>query len=399
MKSITKILLLLFIAISGCKKTYITQEVVEGSKTASAEYLITDYGAKDDGKTDCAAAINSIIASMPASGGTIVIPAGDFLLNAPIIINKNFVTIRGLNAGLRSNVDVPPANVQNPGGGSKLLLGSSNFAISVPTLPDVNGLKNRISGLIIKNLLISGGTSTRGTGINIQQDADGTRIEDVVGINLNTGIIVNAADAMIIRNCWVSECKNSIEMTNGIQNMISNCQLGAQPGGITVKLTNQENFIFSNNHVYPDGDVNLQLNNSDYGNITGNNFQSYYVGLLELNESSNNLVSGNVTWLRLPGDRSRQLRGKDNDYGVFRISGNYNLITNNTITADWADALAKPVTIRSAGGTSNRYDGIKITDITSPRVFFVNESSEIFNCVPAANVFVDGNVANVYIKF
>src|SRR5690606_12185752 len=111
-------------------------------------------------------------------------------------IDRDFVTIKGLNPGLRSNVDVPLANLTNPGGGSKLLVGKARAAIEVPNIPDVNNRKKRISGLMIKNILISGGESNNGIGINILHDNDGIRIENVVGINLQKGIVAIAADAM-----------------------------------------------------------------------------------------------------------------------------------------------------------------------------------------------------------
>lgn len=389
---------------TACKKTEVIKETIyvadtTASKYKPAEYVITEYGAKGDGKTDCSAIINKIIADMPASGGTVVIPEGEFLLNAPIQITRNFVTIRGLNPGLRSNVDVPLPSLVHPGGGSKLLLGSTSMAISVPVIPDVSGRKNRISGLSIKNLLISGGATTKGAGIYILQDNDGVRIEDVIGINLNVGIVANAADAMIIKSCWISECRNSIEMNHGIQNMIVNCQLGAQPGGITVKLSNQENYNFTSNQVYPDGDVNLQLNNCTYGNVSGNNFQSYYVGVLELNEGSHNLITSNSFWMRSPGDANKQLRAKPNDYGIVRIAGSSNLISNSTITANWASEANNPVSVRSVSGSDNTFSNLKISNQSSSRVLYVNEGNQIFSTVPASKIFVDGDASKVYINY
>ncbi|WP_279296147.1 glycosyl hydrolase family 28-related protein [Paraflavisolibacter caeni] len=389
------------IAAASCKKTVIEKvyESKDSSNINSPEFIITNFGAKGDGKTDCSSIINDLILKMPAAGGTIVIPEGDFLLNNPIVVSRNFITIQGLNPGLRSNVDIGSSGVQQPGGGSKLLLGNTAIGIHVPSQPDVNGRKNRISGLVIKNLLISGGQGTKGTGISIVQDNDGVRIENVIGINLNIGIYAEAADAMIISTCWISECRNSIEMKNGIQNMITNCQLGAQPSGITVNLTNQENFNFTSNHVYPDGDVNLQLNNTRYANISSNNFQSYYVGMIEVNGGHSNLVSSNVCWLRVPGDTARQLRGKLNDYGVIRVSGDNHLISSNSIACNWANPSSNPVTIRSESGSGNRYQNLKINDVSSSRVFYVNETSEIFNCVPYSKVYVDGDVSKVYVKY
>lgn len=386
----------------GCKKVTELQPqyfYVDSSKNKAHEFIITSFGAKGDGKTDCSGIINDIIAKLPPSGGTIVVPEGDFLLTSPIRVTRNFVTIRGLNPGLRSKVDVSPADLINTGGGSKLIVGPGSTGIEVPLLPDVNGRKNRISGMVVQNLLISGTSSANTVGINILQDNDGIRLNNVIGINLQTGIIANAADAMIIQSCWISECRNSIRMTNGIQNMITSCQLGAQPGGITVQLNNQENFVFTGNHVYPDGDVNLQLNNCRYNNISSNNFQSYYTGMLEVNEGAANMISSNLFWMRLPAESNRQNRGLDNTYGVLRVSGNDHFITNNAITCNWANPEANPVTVRSVSGTGNRYQGLKINDTGSNRVFYVKDNCQILDCVPASRVHIEGDPASVYIKY
>ncbi|MDP4209229.1 MAG: glycosyl hydrolase family 28-related protein [Bacteroidota bacterium] len=397
------ITLLLLISASGCEKiTEVDRTIyIDSTKTTVVklpEYVITDYGAIGDGVTDCSGIINSLINKLPASGGTILIPEGDFLLNSPISVNRSFVTIKGQNPGIRSNVDVTVTGLVNPGGGSKLILGRAASAIEVPVLPDVNGRKNRISGLMVQNLLISG-KSGSGTGINILQDNDGIRIENVIGINLFTGIVANASDAIIIRSCWISEVKNSIVMNNGIQNMISNCQLGAQPGGITIALTNQENMLITGNQIYPDGDVNLQMNNCNYTNVSSNNFQSYYIGIIEINNGNSNLLSSNMIWMRNPNDESKQLRSKGNDYGVIRVSGNQNLITSNIMTCDWVNSTGDPVSIRSVSGTKNSFHSIKFINLASNRLFYVNETSEIFDSAPASKIAVDGNPANVYISY
>lgn len=391
--------LLIMVLIQSCTKETIIENTKGDSENDEPTYVITHYGAIGDGKTDCSGVINKIIQSLPASGGTIVIPEGDFLLDNPINIDRDFVTIKGLNPGLRSNVDVPLANLTNPGGGSKLLVGKARAAIEVPNIPDVNNRKKRISGLMIKNILISGGESNNGIGINILHDNDGIRIENVVGINLQKGIVAIAADAMMISSCWISECANSIEMVHGIQNMISKCQLGAQPGGITVKLTDQENLLMNGNHIYPDGDVNLQMNDCRFVNVTANNFQSYYLGMIEVNNSNSNMFSGNVIWMRLPNDANRQLRGNTNDYGVIRVEGNQNMFSNSTIQCDWANNEGDPVAIRSVSGTRNGYYNIKFANMNSNRLLFVNETTEIFNSVPLSKVAVDGDFNNVHINY
>lgn len=386
------------IGLSACQTTIDETKTIYVPETNDYEYLVTDYGAVGDGVTDCAEAFNATINALPDHGGVVLIPEGDFLIDSPIKIERNFVTIRGINNGLRSNVDVPADGTDHPGAGSRIVLGAATYGIQIPIIADLNGLKNRISGVTIENLQITGGTSNKGTGIYVQQDNDGLRINDVVCINLNYGIIANSADAMIISDCWISEVANSIQMTNGIQNMINNCQLGAQPSGITVKLDNQENFIFEGNHVYPDGSANLQLNNCTYVNVSNNNFQSYYLGMLELS-GDNNIVNDNIIWMR-NSSQSSQLRSQSEDYGVVRVSGSNNLISGNSISCDWDTyAVTNPVTVRCISGEKNRFSDILIKDCTSTQVFLVNETTEIFNCVPSDNVKSDGDIDQVYINY
>lgn len=386
----------IFTILVGCgKEDTIINVYSDENETSNYEKVITDYGAIGDGNTDCSDIINQLIWEMPPSGGVIVIPEGDFVLDRPITINRNYITIKGVNPGMRSNIDVDRDDLLGPGGGSKLILRNASYGIHIPPVSDIDGAKNRISGVEIKDLLISGGTSNKGTGIYIQHDNDRFRITNIIGINLNFGINVNAADAMIIRDCWISEVQNSIVMTNGIQNMITNCQLGAQPSGVTCRLVNQENFVFTGNHIYPDGKTNLLLSNCHYVNISSNNFQSYYTGILELN-GDHNLVSGNIFWMR---NSSNQLQDRDADYGVIRVEGNSNQISTNTIKCDWNNSISDPVTIRSVGGQNNTYSNLTITDQTSSKVFYVNESSRILDCVPASKVLVDGNPSEVYIRY
>ncbi len=394
----------------SCKKN--TTDAVDNTDlrsvnwTSKPEFLITNYGAKGDGKKSCTWVFKKILGLMTADGGTIVIPQGEFLIDTPIVIDRNFVTIRGFNEGLRSNIDKPDSLMMNPGGGSKLILGANaDTLITVRTLP---ASKGRLSALTIKNLLLAGGkTGTiKGVGIGLVHDNDGIKISDVVCINLNTGVYANAADAMSITNSWISECRRCIFMENGIQNMISNCHLGGIPSASrddnsTVLLKNQENFVFNGNHVYPDADVNLKIENGMMVNVTGNNFQSYYTGMVEVVNSMNNLISNNIFWMRNPnGNADWQQRGKPNDYGVIRINGLNNMVSNSTFFTDWANATSNPVIVRVWGGQGgNSFQNLKIAFQNSSRLFYVTENNEIVNCVPPDKITVDGDRSKVRIVY
>lgn len=104
--------------LSSCTNEYYTEDITENKE--GHEYIITKYGAIGDGENDCSTIINKLIEDLPPSGGVIVIPEGTSF-DSPIIVNKSFVTIRGLNTGMRSNIDVVDIHkLLGPGGGSKL---------------------------------------------------------------------------------------------------------------------------------------------------------------------------------------------------------------------------------------------------------------------------------------
>ena len=45
---------------------------------------------------------------------------------------------------------------------------------------------------------------------------------------------------MQISDCWVCEMESSIKLQGGEQNSVKNCQLGAQPKGITCMFARKE---------------------------------------------------------------------------------------------------------------------------------------------------------------
>ncbi|NUS60485.1 MAG: glycoside hydrolase family 28 protein, partial [Lysobacter sp.] len=48
---------------------------------------VRNYGAKGDGVRDDTASINAAIAALPAAGGTVVVPAGRYMIDAVKSIN------------------------------------------------------------------------------------------------------------------------------------------------------------------------------------------------------------------------------------------------------------------------------------------------------------------------
>ena len=329
---------------------------------------ITLAGAVGDGQTDCSEVINKMISELPEEGGVIIIPEGDFVLDSPIVLSKSNVVLKGLNSGFRSNIDVKDTTLVGPGGGSKLIVRNAESAITVAD--------EGLSGIEIRDLMISGGTENNGVGILFEKAVSGAVIDNVVGINLLTGVEIHKATNLTISNCWICELSNSIVLTGGENNTVTNCQLGAQPTGMTCSFTDEKGMIFRRNQVYPDGKTNLLMRNCDDAEITNNNFASYYTAIIDI-EGTGNLIENNM--IALTGAVTHQCAYRASDYGVVRIAGDGNRFCTNTLKCEWASANG--VTIRATEGMDNVFENCLISDVNSENVFLVNQYAVITNCV------------------
>jgi hypothetical protein len=65
---------------------------------------VRDFGALTDG-SDCSAAFNAAFAALPASGGEVFVPAGDYTLAQPVSWSGKAVTLRGAGKGV-SNLHI-----------------------------------------------------------------------------------------------------------------------------------------------------------------------------------------------------------------------------------------------------------------------------------------------------
>ena len=124
------------------RSTYTLCDECNGQKIID----ITQFGLPTDGSTDCADLINAIIADLPPEGGTILIPEGTFRLDSPIQLTRNFVTLKGVN----DEAVTAAADTRE----SRLVLGNAEYALHVAPVADIDGRKNRISGVEVNGLKI-----------------------------------------------------------------------------------------------------------------------------------------------------------------------------------------------------------------------------------------------------
>lgn len=360
----------MLLAVSACNSdnTYIRCDECATQKIIN----VTQYGLPADGSSDCSDLINQLIKDMPEQGGVLFFPEGTYRLDKPILLTHNFITLKGEN-------QAEGTGKSNLAKRAKLLMNNRECAIQFAPIADVDGCKNRISGVEIENLTISGSEHNRlGVGIQVKHDNDRIRLTQLVIENFETGIQVNAADAMVIANCQVSNVKNGLEMNGGIQNTVSDCLFTPGENGIACNFTGETNLLFTHNQLIQGGKTALMMNGCNRVNASENTLENNCVGLMEVNGSHNQFAKNRFRLVQNEGD---QLRGENADYGVIRLKGDANHFVNNQILCDWKSDIQNPLTVWAPEGNNNRFADCAIKDQTSSCVFYISQGTEVIDCV------------------
>ena len=273
------------------------------------EFLLTNHGGKGDGVFDNAPIINTLIAQLPETGGSIVIPHGDFRISSPIVVRKSFVTLRGL------------------GRGSKLVVGSG--VTDGILMPDE---ATRISGVVVRDFHIAGTDwGLYQTGLKIDRGNDGIHVDQMHFTGLSRGIFIRASDALQITGCNVTQSQSSLFLSGGIMGLVTRNRFSGYSGGITVELADLDRLQFSANIVSPDGYIALQLRNAHNCNLSGNSISSWYTGAIEIDGNMNCLSGNHLTAVHVNGQWLADPRGRDGLWGLVRIAGNDNSFTSGSI--------------------------------------------------------------------
>lgn len=273
------------------------------------EYLITNYGAVGDGQFDNEVIINDLINRMGPSGGSIVIPHGDFRINKAIVVLKSFVTIRGTGAG------------------SKILVGPGVREGIVGPVID-----HRLSGLTVRDLHIAGmDFGADQAGILIDRANDGILITNVTLSNLRRGIFLRHADAARVVGNRVYDSEASCHIVGGFMTVVNRNHFSGYSGGVTFLLEGCNRVQVTGNIFMPDGGVGVLLSDAHNCNISGNTITSWYTGAVEVKGNMNSLSGNNISAVHKDGHWLPDPRGRDGFWGLVRIEGNDNNLISNQI--------------------------------------------------------------------
>lgn len=306
------------------------------------EFLITNHGAKGDGTFDNAAVINNLINQLPNTGGSIVIPHGDFRINSPVIVRKPYVTIRGL------------------GRGSRLVIGAGvTDGILVPDEAP------RISGVVVRDLHIAGTDwGIYQTGLKVDRASDGFHVDQVSFTGVSRGMFLRATDAAQITGCEVTQSQSSLYLQGGFMGLVTRNRFSGYSGGISVELADLDRIVFSGNIIAPDGHTALQLRNAHSCNLSGNSITTWYAGGIEVEGNMNCLTGNSISALQVNGQWVPDPRGRDGLWGLIRIRGNDNSVTSSSIVS-WQPE--NDIRVNMVSGERNILRDLTIAGIGSNR--------------------------------
>ena len=178
------------------------------------------------------------------------------------------------------------------------------------------------SGVEVSGLTLVGKADHQGTGIYVEHDNDRLHFFNIKMENMYQGVKLQGCDAITLARIDATDVVNGIEMNGGIQNMVTNSAFGSSQGGVAARISGESNLIFSHN----------------------------------------------------------KLNGKEADYGVIHVKGEYNHFTSNTINVSWSEGIENPTTVNAAEGENNRFADCTIEDKNSNQVFYISELSEVIDC-------------------
>lgn len=223
--------------------------VAPPTKSLLKEYVITDFGAIGDGKTDNAQAIQKTIdACAKAGGGRVVIPSGKTFMAGPFKLKSNIELYVSINARILANPDekvyTESAFKANKGEGALWISGTNlkNFTLTGGGTLDGNGVSFMGAELedsfVLKPfniidprphlLTIIGGENIRIHNVNVKNSAYWTihliGCDDVAISNLTLlnnlkvrngdGIDIDHSKNVRITNCYIESGDDAICLKN-----------------------------------------------------------------------------------------------------------------------------------------------------------------------------------------
>ena len=352
--------------------------------TSANRYDVTTWTV-GDASDDIGEVMNSIIADVKARqngesrpGAVIYIPPGDYRLRTQVVVDISFLRIEGSGHGFASSsirFNVPDDEIADlhelwPGG-SRVLVDYDGAAFLVerdgnPRISSVEFADFCIDGMHFApdgSSLQTENTYVNGkTGIHVASANDSFRVSGMGLVYLEHGLVIHNADALSIHDNFIAECGSCIELRGwGQASKVTDNRIGAGFKGHSIYAENHGGLLVTANNVFPRGASSIYFSGVTRSSVANNRLHSFYPGMVVLADGSSEILVGSNHFLRDDEPWTPFIgveNGRDDDFGLLRISGSNNSIIGNHFSevvdsAGLRPAGAPPVIVRLVEGSGN----------------------------------------------
>ena len=344
---------------------------------------ITDFGADPTGATDSTAAINSAVGALSA-GGTLLCPAGTYLISSPIIFDGKNATVSAYGANFTLVGDntgfVVKGTITNFTvlGGS--ITGDNNAARPDSSTAQIGWLIGDAAGATINNVTIRDvKVSQANVGFKASYGIGGIIAYNVRFINCEAIDSAGSAGGVgygfqfaqvsggMIDNCFAANCtRHGIYLSEGADYIVSNCYVkDCGPGGGSVRgaiaIARSNNVSVTGCSISNSDDVAMVIDDDAQGlspdnftknvTVTGCTFKENILGGLWVGTSADPATDGFVENLIV--DSCSFFSYATNTNNEIRVTAGKNIILSNSIIDTTnAGASQRAVALTNAGGSS-----------------------------------------------
>jgi len=345
-----------------------TARIVIGTSSAGWTRGECDYLC--DGTAD-QTEINAAIQALPSNGGEIILLDGDYYVSAPILINKNYITIRGNGKSVRLR-----RAWSNPAETEGIITLSSVQHCELINLA-LRGIASSYDGI---------GICFNGSHRNI--------ITNVRAIeNRKKAIQLNGSNYNIIKNNFYSSLSGAsqplIYLNSSNYNQI--CENCCEEGTNGIQLYNSDYNDISNNVLYNNPSGGIMLKTSSNNNITGNVCcNTGYAGVYLTDTSRHNAITANTC--------------NDNNVGIYFYDSSCNVITGNACNNNNTGIyLQGSSTNTISGNTCIRGGGLSGDYSADQYTIRLNGTGNNYNLIIGNNcmgkaVAIDGGTGNTNVN-
>ena len=363
--------------------TKVTYSMIDGAAVSAF-----DYGAVGDGVTNDTAAIQAAVNAASATGGSVSLPAGNYLITSSIIFTGDNVSFSGVGAASKIIVS---ASWSSPSSEAVFFIDQRENIVVSNVQCDLDNIAiaaelTETNSSRIESCVFNDAPTFVSVNIIIKENCADITVTNCVFVrSLNYSVAVNDSRRVIVSNCSAYDGEGRVGFNSGAQEctavgnvfyMTIDREGSGVPGFSLVDCVNCSvvgNTIVSTAPKIGTGADGIGVNADEQNTISGNTISGFRIGIDLSNSSDNITVTGNTI--------SDCTFGIGSDFGGSRLSivGNVIRSCDTGIGKNFSYAIIQSNIIRNCGVGIHLDDNARFCVVDSNQIISTAEEGIIIN--------------------